>query len=102
MVYGLVMLKNHSSIVYFDSCTWFLHSCGPVMLGNAMATLLWIGPAMNNFDSLWSLMGLVMVVFLLLWRGYDEMEHNALTNLWTREGLSCICLPYLVQMILSC
>ena len=47
-------------------------------------------------------MGLVMDVFSLSWGVVMKMEHNALTNLWTREGLFCLCLPYLDWIILSC
>ena len=35
----------------------------------SIATVLWIGSVMSNFESLWSLMGLVMVVFSLNLKG---------------------------------
>ena len=92
MVLLLILTVPHSNgpgMVEISQCYclfWqFYTFYGPGMFENSqfycssIVTLLWIGLAMNNLDSLWSLMGPVMVDFSLnlkggLWWRWNEMH----------------------------
>ena len=86
LLFILIVLYSYGpgmvEISQFYCLFWqFYMFYGPGMLENShfycssVVTLLWIGLAMSNLDSLWSLMGPVVVDFSPnLKGGYDEDE----------------------------